>query len=70
MDSLPLNLLKCSGASLSIIRFPFCDNGYHLSTYEVCQSRKREQYREAKGELIQRRHNRRLSRARRAKLRT
>ena len=73
MDTLPLNRLRCSGCKSfrPITSFPFHDNenGYRLYTCVTCLTRKRDQYREAKGEFIQERHDRRVLRAKRAKLR-
>jgi len=71
MDTLPLNRLRCSGCKSfrSITSFPFHENGYRLYTCETCLTRKHDQYREAKGEFIQERHDRRFLRAKRAKLR-
>ena len=73
MDTLPLNRLRCSGCKSfrPISSFPFHDNenGYRLYTCVTCLTRKHDQYREAKGEFIQERHDRRVLRAKRAKLR-
>jgi hypothetical protein len=71
MDTLPLNRLRCSGCKSfrPITSFPFYENGYRLYTCEICLIRKHDQYREATGEFIQERYDRRILRAKRAKLR-
>ena len=70
MDTLPLNRLRCSGCKSfrPITSFPFHENGYRLYTCETCLIRKHDQYREATGEFIQERYDRRVLRAKRAKL--
>jgi len=70
METLPLNRLRCSNCKSfrSIQSFPLRD-GYRLYTCESCRKRQRDRYLEAKGIFIQERHDRRVLRAKRAKLR-
>jgi hypothetical protein len=71
MGTLPLNRLRCSGCKSFrlITSFPFRESGYRLYTCVTCLTRKHDQYREATGEFIQERYDRRVLRAKRAKLR-
>ncbi|PVH67993.1 hypothetical protein DL98DRAFT_523024 [Cadophora sp. DSE1049] len=70
LTGLPANRLRCSGCKSyrKVTDYPLRDDGYRLSTCRTCQNRKREQYREKKGEFIQGRHDRRVRREQTARV--